>query len=188
MNILRIKMGAGILPIAITKYAGTTNLYILLGQERNNEKWSDFGGGSHKGEKPIQTAIREGGEELNGLLGLDDNLEDQVKNNKVLTISYDKYTSYVFRTKYNKDLPKYFNNNNIFAEKYLNDKVNVNHNGLFEKKRIGWFPIIKFSNNRTKSIIRPHYLPFIDNILKNKDFIIDQIEKIDKKKEEIIAN
>ena len=58
-------MGAGILPVAL--YRGT--LFLLLGQERNNNNlWSDFGGSSHKGEKPFKTAIREGNEELNGFL------------------------------------------------------------------------------------------------------------------------
>ena len=104
-------MGAGILPVAL--YRGT--LYLLLGQERNNNNlWSDFGGGSHKGEKPFKTAIREGTEELNGFLGSEEELEEEVNKNMVLSICYDKYTTYIFKIKYNTDLPKYFTNNNKF--------------------------------------------------------------------------
>ena len=64
-------MGAGVLPLAL--YKGT--LFFLLGQERNNNLWCDFGGSTIKGEKPFKTAIREGCEELNGFLGDESELE-----------------------------------------------------------------------------------------------------------------
>ena len=99
-------MGAGILPISL--YRGT--LFVLLGQERHNNLWSDFGGSSHKNEEPFKTAIREGMEELNGFFGNEEELEEEVKNNMILSISYNKYTSYIFRVKYSKKLPKYFIN------------------------------------------------------------------------------
>ena len=59
-------MGAGVLPVSL--YKGT--LFLLLGQERHNHLWCDFGGGAHKGERPFKTAIREGTEELNGLTAI----------------------------------------------------------------------------------------------------------------------
>ena len=63
-------MGAGILPVAL--YRGC--IYLLLGQERNDLLWSDFGGSTeiknNTREYPFITAIREGGEELNGILGV----------------------------------------------------------------------------------------------------------------------
>ena len=52
-------MGAGILPISIQKGV----IFFLMGQERKDNLWSDFGGSVCKGEKIIQTAIREGTEE-----------------------------------------------------------------------------------------------------------------------------
>ena len=57
-------MGAGILPVALHKGV----LFLLMGQERKNGLWCDFGGTPNKKEKPFETAIREGGEELNGFL------------------------------------------------------------------------------------------------------------------------
>ena len=52
-------MGAGILPLAVFR----SSIYLLLGQERHNNLWSDFGGSSLEGETIYQTAIREGEEE-----------------------------------------------------------------------------------------------------------------------------
>ena len=43
-------MGAGVLPVSL--YKGT--LFLLLGQERKNNLWADFGGGAHKGERPFK--------------------------------------------------------------------------------------------------------------------------------------
>ena len=63
-------MGASILPVTI--YKG--KLYFLFGKERPNDAnpgWSDFGGGTDAKESYMQTAIREGGEELTGVLGSD---------------------------------------------------------------------------------------------------------------------
>lgn len=168
-------MGAGILPIAL--YRGT--LFLLLGQERHNSLWSDFGGSSHKGEKPFKTAIREGTEELNGFFGTEEELEDEVNNNMVLSICYDKYTTYIFQTKYNKDLPRYFTNNNKFIEKNAPQIIDNKHNGLYEKKTIGWFPISKFRNDRNTAMLRPHYQEHIKSVLKNDKFIIKQIEQIE---------
>ena len=122
-------MGAGILPVAL--YRGV--LYLLLGQERNN-LWSDFGGGAHKRETPFQTAIREGTEELNGFFGNEEELEKEVSNNMILSICYDKYNTYVYKTKYSKDLPIYFTNNNKFIESQASNIISTKHNGLYEKK------------------------------------------------------
>jgi|TARA_B110000444_G_scaffold42817_4_gene38713 hypothetical protein len=167
-------MGAGILPVAL--YKGT--LYILLGQERyNSGLWSDFGGSAHKYEKPFKTAIREGTEELNGFLGSEEDMEKEVTQNMILTISYGKYTTYIYRTRYNSDLPKYFENNNKFIESQAKYLINDNENGLYEKITIGWFPINKFVNEQYKSMLRPHYLPHINSIIKNNKTIIKHIEE-----------
>ena len=73
-------MGAGILPITLNKGV----IFLLLGQERHNNLLCDFGGSSNKGEKVYNTAIREGYEELNGLLGPISELEKKVSNNLLL--------------------------------------------------------------------------------------------------------
>ncbi len=168
-------MGAGILPVAL--YKGT--LFLLLGQERHNNLWSDFGGSSHKGEKPFKTAIREGTEELNGFFGTEEEIEEEINSSMVLSICYDKYTTYIYRCKYNKDLPKYFTNNNRFIEKQAPQIIDNKTNGLYEKKTIEWFPISKFKNNINIAILRPHYKEHVKSILKNDKFIIKQIEKIE---------
>ena len=166
-------MGAGILPISL--YRGT--LFVLLGQERHNNLWSDFGGSSHKHEEPFKTAIREGMEELNGFFGNEEELEEEVNNNMILSISYEKYTSYIFRVKYSKELPKYFINNNKFIENQAKVIINTNHSGLYEKKAIEWFPINKFKNINNVQMLRGHYQEHIKSILKNDEFIMKQIER-----------
>lgn len=168
-------MGAGVLPIAL--YKGT--LFLLLGQERHNNLWCDFGGGTINGEKPYKTAIREGTEELNGFLGNKNDFEITVTNNMILSITFDRYTSYIFKTNYDEKLPLYFTNVNNFAEFYLQDKIDIKHNGLFEKKQIQWFPLSEFKEEKSHAMFREHYKPILNLILKNKQFIIKYIETMD---------
>lgn len=164
-------MGAGILPVTLYKGA----LFLLVGQEKYNHLWSDFGGKSNKGEKVIKTAIREGGEELNGLLGINDELENKVLSNIILSISYDKYTTLVFKTYFDPQLPIYFDNINKFAETHLQDKINNNHNGLFEKSEIKWIKISTLKNKKIKATFRPWYIPILDCIIDKEEFIISEI-------------
>ena len=66
-------MGGSILPV--TLHNG--KIYFLFGKERDideNPGWSDFGGCTNKGETFMQTAIREGREELTGFLGSDSDI------------------------------------------------------------------------------------------------------------------
>ena len=168
-------MGAGILPVAMCKGV----LYLLLGQEHNNNLWSDFGGSSHNNEKPFKTAIREGTEELNGFLGSEEELDDEVESNKILSINYEQYTTYIFRIDYNEYLPKYFNNNNKFIEKHAKSIINNKHNGLYEKKNIKWFKLNTFNNVENLSLLRHHYKEHIKCVLENKELIISTIKKLE---------
>jgi 8-oxo-dGTP pyrophosphatase MutT (NUDIX family) len=168
-------MGAGVLPVSL--YKGT--LFLLLGQERHNHLWCDFGGGAHKGERPFKTAIREGVEELNGFLGDETELEALVTSNLILSISYDKYTSYIFKTNYDKKLPLYFSNVNSFAELHLKDKIDIEDNGLFEKKQIQWFPLSKLKEDKSQIKLREFYKPLLDTIVKNEKLLIDFIRTMD---------
>ena len=165
-------MGAGILPIAL--YRG--GLFLLLGQERHNNLWSDFGGSANKNEKPKKTAIREGTEELNGFFGTEEDLESILEGKLITSICYNKYTSYIFNTHYDKTLVIHFKNTNRFAEKHLKDKIDNEHNGLFEKKDIKWFPLKEFKNKDNLSILRPHYVEIINQVVKQERFIINHIE------------
>ena len=168
-------MGAGVLPVSL--YKGT--LFMLLGQERHNNLWGDFGGSAYKGERPFKTAIREGTEELNGFLGDESEFETLVTSNLILSISYDKYTSYIFKTNYDKKLPTNFSNVNSFAEQHLKDKIDIEHNGLFEKKQIQWFPLSKLKDKNSQIRLREFYKPLLETILKNEKFIVDYIRTLE---------
>ena len=89
-------MGAGLLPVAIYK----NMLIFLMGKERNSMLWCDFGGGKENNEEPIETAIREGGEEINGLLGLNDKLYNKVTTSLIAPIEYNRYTSFLFNIRF----------------------------------------------------------------------------------------
>ena len=178
-------MGAGILPCAYDR----GKLYILLGQERKNGLWCDFGGSPERGETVLETAIREGMEELNGFFGTKDELLSQVKNTQLQMINnpVDKYTSILFKIKYDPKLPKYFNYNNHFIEENILPCINSpafghirpHHSGLFEKTQIRWFNIQEIENlNNTNtgfSIFRPHFAVILRNIIKKKSNIIHKI-------------
>ena len=168
-------MGAGVLPIAL--YKGT--LFLLLGQERHNNLWCDFGGSTINGENSYKTAIREGTEELNGFLGNENDFEKIVSCNMILSITFDRYTSYIFKTNYDEKLPLYFTNVNNFAEFYLQDKIDTKHNGLLEKKQIQWFPLSEFREDNSRAMFREHYNPILDSILENEQFIIKYITTMD---------
>ena len=159
-------MGAGILPVAM--YRGT--IYVLLGQERFNGQWSDFGGSALSNEyrDRYATAIREGSEELNGLFGIENDLRETVKDNLLMTISNndDRYTSYVYRVDYDKMLPLYFERQNRFIEKHLTKEIEKN-NGLFEKSRIRWFKNTELLNKTT----RPHFRNFYECIVHRVEWL-----------------
>ena len=160
-------MGAGILPVAI--YRGT--IYVLLGQERYNGQWSDFGGSALPNERNDRyaTAIREGSEELNGLFGLESDLQKTVKDNLLMTISNsnDRYTTFVYRVDYDKMLPIYFERQNRFIEKHFNKEVRVN-NGLFEKSQIKWFKREEILDKKTRPKFRNFYECIIDRVVKSE--------------------
>jgi 8-oxo-dGTP pyrophosphatase MutT (NUDIX family) len=151
-------MGAGILPIALYK----NKLLFLFGKERSSGLWSDFGGGAEKNETEIQTAIREGGEELNGLLGIGDELFKKVKDNMLNILPYEEYTIYIFKIPYDANLPTYFNNSNSFATRYLPKQLN--RSGLFEKKEMRWFSIDDMKAE--KKTFRPFYRGVVNILIR----------------------
>ena len=160
-------MGAGILPVTMSNGI----LLFLMGKERSNNLWCDFGGSTENGEQPIQTAIREGGEELNGILGLDNNLYKKVAETMISPVEYNKYTSFLFNVDYDINLINTFKNNNNFAEIYLNNVIDQKNNGLFEKSEIKWFTINDLNNNIDN--FRWHYRPVVKTIIENEKNIIN---------------
>ena len=152
-------MGAGILPIAFNGIS----LVFLLGKEQNNQ-WSDFGGSPNsKYESKFHTAIREGYEETNGLLGNNYELGLKVKNNLISHYSNDRYTTYLFNIEYDESLPIYFNNNYKFVKNNTPFLLTQN-NGLYEKKEIRWFTEKEIYHIE----LRPFYKKIIYPILQNR--------------------
>jgi 8-oxo-dGTP pyrophosphatase MutT (NUDIX family) len=134
-------VGSSILPIA--KHKG--KLYFLFGKENDLEDsakgWSDFGGGIERGEKPLDTALREGAEELTGFLGDSKDLEKCFKQRGHLLLGDPyKYNIHVLEIEYDPNLPKYYNNNHGFLWKRMN-KHTLSKTKLFEKIEVGWFSI-----------------------------------------------
>lgn len=150
-------MGAGILPITFIK----GSVFFLLGQEQNNY-WCDFGGSSNRDETTFNTAIREGYEELDGLLGNKRTLSKLVTDNLIKKYHTNRYTTYVFKmdSKYLETLPLYFNNHRKFLDKEINYTLK---DGIFEKKQIQLFSKNDLIIN--SNIIRPYYRKLIPNLL-----------------------
>ena len=165
-------MGAGILPVA--EHNG--KIYFLFGKETFDDSgevgWADFGGGKESRDKStLDTAIREGGEELNGFLGFGKPLYNKVKKHMIHVEKIKHYTVYMFKIDYNKDLPTYYNNHFRFFSQKLPDVVRE-HNGLLEKSHIKWFTFDDIWRNR--KTFRPFYQEIID-------ILLDKEEQIKKK-------
>lgn len=162
--------GAGILPTTIKN----GKLHFLFGKENKYEKsapgFSDFGGGGEKGETQLDTAIREGGEELTGFLGTDDQLRKMLSTRGVHTIDLQNgiYRTHIFHMEYDPYLEKYYNNNQKFIQKRLDPTV-IKTAKIFEKAEIKWICIDDLEKMRPK--FRHFFAPIVDKILKDRDAI-----------------
>jgi hypothetical protein len=167
-------MGASILPVTI--YKG--KLYFLFGKERpddENPGWSDFGGGTDNKESYIQTAIREGGEELTGFLGSDADVKHLLTKYGTFEIDYksDGYSIYrvhIFPMKYDPMLPHYYNNNQQFLQKRLDPKI-IRDTKIFEKQQIRWFSINDIMKMKQRKEFRSFYQNVVELILARKSEI-----------------
>jgi hypothetical protein len=171
-------MGASILPVTI--YKG--KLYFLFGKERTideNPGWSDFGGGTDKNESYLQTAIREGGEELTGFLGSDTDIKHLLTRYGTFDIDYkstgyDIFRVHIFPMEYDEYLPHYYNNNQKFLQKRLNPKI-IRDSKIFEKAEIRWICIDEIT--KMKKEFRSFYQNIVELILNKKMEINDFIRK-----------
>lgn len=164
-------MGASILPTTI--YKG--KIYFLFGKERaidENPGWSDFGGGTDNNESFIETASREGAEEITGFLGEKKDIKKILKKYGSFNINYNdisgKYGTYrchICPMEYDEYLPKYYNNNQIFLQKHLDHKI-IRDTKIFEKTEIKWFSFEDIKKN--KKHFRKFYQNIIEIILKNE--------------------
>lgn len=171
-------MGASILPVTIYN----NKIMFLFGKERDiddNPGWSDFGGGTDSGESFLQTAVREGGEELTGFLGNNSDIRKMLKKYGTYNIDYNSdnhstYRVHIFPIKYDSQLDKYYNNNQTFLQTRL-DKQVIFKSKIFEKTQIKWFSF--------KDIVKKHkefrnfYQNIIELLLLNKKGIVQFITK-----------
>lgn len=179
-------MGGSILPVTIHN----NKIYFLFGRERDideNPGWSDFGGGSDKGETLLQTAIREGGEEMTGFLGSSVDIKKLLNKYGTYNIDYksEGYTTYrchIFPMNYDEKLPFYYNNNQQFLQKRLDQKV-IRDTKIFEKTQIKWFAFDELKKDIKQ--FRSFYQNIIHLILGNKNAIEGFVNKSFKRKRTI---
>jgi len=171
-------MGAGILPTCIHK----NKVYFLFGKEHeycDTPGWSDFGGGTDDHETYMQTAIREGGEELTGFLGSDHDLSKMLKRNGTFNIDYNSnshntYRMHIFKMNYDQALPYYYNNNQRFLQKRLDPDI-IKTTKIFEKAQIRLICIDELPKMRKE--FRSYFQNIVDIICDKKDDIYHFIKK-----------
>ena len=172
-------MGAGILPATIIK----GKLYFLFGKENkyaDTPGFSDFGGGTEKGESYLETAIREGGEELTGFLGSDQDLKKMLRSIGTFNIDYEnngkhgKYRMHILPFPHDTALPHYYNNNQRFLQKRLDPEV-IKKSKIFEKAEIHWICADELKKRRSE--FRSYFQNIVNLILANKDKIKHFVQK-----------
>ena len=155
-------MGGGVLPVAIHK----GKLYFLFSREYINSKddgglWSDFGGSKDNDETYFETALREGYEESDKIIGSKENIKKLMKNS-LQQITINGYRTYVVLINYDKDLPKKFRNKFLYIKE---NKPNLLcKKGLYEKDMIKWYSYQDIKKNFNK--FRPFYKNIVRTILK----------------------
>jgi len=167
-------MGAGILPTTI--YKG--KLYFLFGKENKYEDtapgFSDFGGGTDNNESYMETAIREGGEELTGFLGTDKEVKKLLTIHGTYNIDYKSptyhsaYRTHLFPMIYDPYLPFYYNNNQHFLQKRLDPKI-IKKTKIFEKEEIRWICVDDLL--KMKKQFRFFFREIVDMIYKQRESI-----------------
>ena len=162
-------MGGSILPITVHN----GKIMFLFGKERDideNPGWSDFGGGTDKGETFIDTASREGGEELTGFLGSSADIRKMLKNGTFIvdyksSEGYNTYRVHIVPIKYDPFLVYYYNNNQRFIQKHLDPKI-ISDTKIFEKPEIKWWTFSEIKKGRNQ--FRSFYKNIVDLILKEQ--------------------
>jgi hypothetical protein len=182
-------MGGGALPIAYNKK--NKKVYLLFGKEneylnKDSPGWSDFGGGEKPGESALDTALREGCEELNGFFGCEGDIKRLVKDNLVTSLNHEKYTTFLFEIDYDENLPVYFNNNYKFLKNHVNTLVRHSTNGLFEKSNIKWMTFDDLQKER--GAFRSYYRNVVDVILENEGDITSKLLQNKKQRKRVTAS
>ena len=171
--------GGGILPVAIKN----GQVHFLFGKENELDDtpgWADFGGGAEDGESSFDTALREGSEEINGILGSVEQLRKEVTKHKISTLKFKTYTTYIYMMDYDAKLPFYYKNNYDFFSRYLPHVKHKKDNGLLEKSKIRWFSYDELK--KEKKNFRSFYQNIVDLILKQEKDISEKVFRKEKKK------
>ena len=161
-------MGASILPITVHN----GKVMLLFGKERasdENPGWSDFGGGTDNKETFLETAVREGTEELTGFLGSFDQIKTILKNGTFnidnTTEGFETFRTHIFPLEYDEKLPYYYNNNQQFLQKKLDQSL-IKKSKIFEKSEIKWFSIDDLI--KRKKDFKKWYQEIINKIINSK--------------------
>lgn len=164
--------GAGVLPVALHN----SKLFFLFGKENKFEKsapgFSDFGGGTEKGETKLDTAIREGNEELSGFLTKKE-IQDIFDKYGTFYIDNKKYRTYILPIKYDEAFVKYFNNNASLVNERLHKSV-FNKYRIFEKQQIKWVDVDELID--MKSEFRHFFSKILSKLVSKKQQIISFIK------------
>jgi 8-oxo-dGTP pyrophosphatase MutT (NUDIX family) len=172
-------MGSGVLPTTIHK----GKLYLLFGKENEYEDfqdgYSDFGGGTDNNESFLETAVREGTEEITGFLGSFEDVRKMLKKHGTFNIDYSSethstYRTHIFPMEYDEQLPFYYNNNQRFLQKKLDPKV-IRESKIFEKQEIRWICADDLMKMRPK--FRKFYQNIVTTIYEKKDDIYKFIKR-----------
>ena len=167
---------AGILPFSKVIKNNKTFLYFLFSREtlddyksRDRGFWSEFGGSADKGETRLETAVREGYEESNGVFGSKTKIKNNVKKTS-LHFKEKTYISYLMKVPYDPLLPKYLENTYNFIKVKKPDLICCEE-GLFEKDKFKWIEVDELEKNI--DMFRPFYRAIVYKIIKNKKKIIE---------------
>jgi hypothetical protein len=152
-------------------------LYFLFGKENEMEDsapgFSDFGGSVENKESILDTASREGSEELCGFLGDSADIK-AILERGVHKLVHGDYHIHIFHMKYDDNLPCYFTNHHKFLWERMDKKV-LNDSKYFEKQEIRWFSVEDMKKSR--GLFREFYGEIVDKILKEISIITAFVKK-----------
>jgi len=155
-------MASGILPACI--HGG--EVYFLFGKENrfaDTPGFSDFGGGREGTESQLETAIREGVEEMTGFLGTEADIRHLISKN--FPIDENKYRVHIVHYPYDDRLPFYYNNNARFLNGKLDPNI-IRDTKIFEKSEIEWIKLEDIWKRRKE--FRHYYMPFLKSYIREK--------------------
>lgn len=179
-------MGAGILPTTIHN----NKLYFLFGKENqyaDTPGWSDIGGGTDNNESFLETASREGMEELTGFLGMEKDVRSLLTKHGSYKVDFGepnrRYRVHIFPMKYDPNLPVYYNNNHRFLERKLSKNL-IKNSKIFEKEEIKWIEVNQIPKMRNQ--FRHYFRDVADQIYNEQNKIKAFIRKSNRQKKRTV--